>query len=163
MIQAVNILHATVKLSRSIKKLQQRNYNKRKNEYKTEYNFGKTILLVEDNLVNQKLSALFLKKIGYNVIIASNGLDAINIYSEKNHKLNFIFMDCQMPVMNGFDATIKIRNFEQENHLPQVPIFAMTANAMKGDKEKCLAVGMNEYLKKPVRLKEIIEVIKKYL
>jgi CheY-like chemotaxis protein len=139
------------------------NKEKLESDSEVECNFGKNILLVEDNPVNQKLAAIFLKKIGCSVVIASNGLEAFQIYSEGETKFDFVFMDCQMPVMNGFDATIKIREFEKNNNLTQIPVIAMTANAMKGDKEQCMAVGMNEYLKKPVRLKEIIEIIKKYL
>ena len=121
---------------------------------------SKKILLVEDNPVNQKLASIILKKLKCSFDIAENGKKALGKFKEDTYDL--IFMDCQMPVMNGFDATKAIRKYEAENNLKHTPIIAMTANAMMGDKERCISSGMDDYLKKPVRKQEIENIIKKY-
>ena len=116
------------------------------------------ILLVEDNPVNQKVASILLKKMGLSVDIANNGLEAIEAVQQKNYDL--ILMDCQMPEMDGFEATRQIREMEKKGQIKKLPIIAMTANAMEGDREECLAAGMDEYITKPVnkdKLKEILE------
>jgi CheY-like chemotaxis protein/HPt (histidine-containing phosphotransfer) domain-containing protein len=105
------------------------------------------ILLAEDNLVNQKLAMSLLKKEGHEVKLAENGREALD-WLEKE-RFDLVFMDVQMPVMGGFEATAEIRRRE-EGTGRHLPIIAMTANAMKGDRERCLEAGMDEYVSKPI-------------
>ena len=110
------------------------------------------ILLAEDNVVNQKLAVGILKKLGHRVSIAGDGQETLDRLDKEDFDL--VLMDIQMPVMDGLAATREIRRREQTtgNH---IPIIAMTAHAMKGDRENCLAAGMDDYLSKPIRLKEL--------
>ena len=114
------------------------------------------ILLAEDNLVNQKLAVGLLDKLGHRVTITNDGQEAVDRLFDGNENFDLVLMDVQMPVMDGLAATQEIRRREKTsgNH---IPIFAMTAHAMKGDRENCLAVGMDDYLSKPIRLKELEE------
>lgn len=118
------------------------------------------ILLVEDNLVNQKVACGLLKKIGLTADIAGNGQIALDKTTET--KYDIVLMDCQMPIMSGYEATEAIRSNE-ENTNKHLTIIAMTANAMEGDKEKCFAAGMDDYLPKPVKLEVLKEVLEKWL
>jgi PAS domain S-box-containing protein len=123
---------------------------------------GKTIplqiLLAEDNPVNSKLALMMLKRLGYQADLANNGQEAIAALQQKQYDL--VFMDVQMPEIDGITATRQIRaNFAQSQ---QPYIIAMTANAMQGDRELCLAAGMNAYLSKPIRIKAIGEAIRAY-
>ena len=104
--------------------------------------------MVDDNVVNQKVALILLKKLGYQTDVACNGRKAINLMS--NYPYALVLMDCQMPEMDGFEATAEIRASQPEQLNPEVPIIAMTANAMKGDREKCIRAGMNDYISKPV-------------
>ena len=114
------------------------------------------ILLVEDNPVNQKLALRLLEKAGHKVTIANNGQEAIDLLAQ--HTFDLIFMDVQMPVMNGFEATKRIR--EREKHTGEhIPIIAMTAHAMKGDREKCLNAGMDGYISKPIQTEELYRTL----
>jgi two-component system, sensor histidine kinase and response regulator len=113
------------------------------------------VLLAEDNPVNLKVAERMLEKAGCAVTSAGNGLEAVNACSENQYDL--VFMDVQMPRMNGYDATRRIRQLD--NGMQHVPIIAMTANALKGDREKCLAAGMDDYIAKPVRPPELSEVL----
>jgi signal transduction histidine kinase/CheY-like chemotaxis protein len=117
------------------------------------------ILLVEDNAVNQLLAQIMLEKRGHTVTVATNGKEALAALHEKSFQL--VFMDVQMPVMDGFAATAAIREMEKVsgNH---VPIVAMTAHAMVGDKERCQAAGMDDYLSKPIGPDELNEVLTRY-
>ena len=108
-------------------------------------------LIVEDNRINQKVAKKMLSSLGISVDIANNGIEAIRMLKEK-HTYQFVLMDCQMPEMDGFTATEHIRRGEAGNDKINIPIVALTANAIKGDKEKCLACGMNDYLSKPISL-----------
>lgn len=116
------------------------------------------ILLAEDNRVNQKVALNILKSLGYLADVAANGLEVLKAL--KLHKYDVILMDMQMPEMDGLAATMKIN----EQFLPaEIPyIIAVTANAMESDKKLCFDVGMNDYLSKPIRIKELIEVLRKY-
>lgn len=114
------------------------------------------ILLVEDNIVNQKLTERILKKRGHHIFIANNGKEALKALKEET--FDIILMDVQMPEMDGFEATRRIRKIENET-CKHVPIVAMTAHAMKGDKERCLEAGMDAYISKPIRTKELFYVI----
>ncbi|OBZ83387.1 Histidine protein kinase NIK1, partial [Choanephora cucurbitarum] len=119
------------------------------------------ILLAEDNIVNQKLAVRILEKFGHKVEIVSNGKLAVEAFENSNYDL--ILMDVQMPVMGGFEATQKIREIEHRiGNGSRVPIIALTAHAMIGDREKCLQSGMDEYVTKPLRFPELIAAIKKF-
>ncbi len=116
------------------------------------------ILLTEDNVVNQKIALhLLQKKLGYQTDLANNGKEALERLEGSDYDL--VLMDCQMPEMDGYDTTRVIRdeNSTVRNH--KIPIIAMTANAMKGDREKCLEVGMDDYVTKPINLKELQDTI----
>ena len=106
------------------------------------------VLVVEDNPVNQKLATAQLRKLGCLIEIAANGQEAIAAWTSRTFDL--IFMDCHMPVMDGFEATRNIRNLEKEKALPPTRIIALTASAMLGDQQSCLAAGMDDYITKPV-------------
>jgi CheY-like chemotaxis protein len=106
------------------------------------------ILLVEDNIVNQKLAVRLLEKMGYRADVAANGLEALEAFSRIPYAA--ILMDCLMPEMDGFEATAAIRLREQAIGA-HIPIIAMTANAMQEDKERCLTAGMDDYLSKPIK------------
>jgi PAS domain S-box-containing protein len=116
------------------------------------------ILLVEDNLVNQKVAAAMLKKMGCTVTVVPNGARALEQIALR--KFDLIFMDCQMPIMDGFEATLAIRQMVGE--IRDIPIVAMTAHALKEDRQHCLDVGMNDYLSKPVHVDELVAILKKY-
>lgn len=117
------------------------------------------ILLAEDNLINQKVAIRTLTSFGYNVDAVVNGEQAVSEHKSKNYDL--ILMDIQMPEVDGYTATKMIRKLESP--LNSVPIIALTAHALLGDKEKCLIAGMNDYIPKPVVAKEIIQILDKYL
>jgi CheY-like chemotaxis protein len=117
-------------------------------------------LLAEDNIVNQKVALKMLEKLGIDVDIANNGQEAVKMFEDKTYDL--IFMDCQMPEMDGFDATRTIRGLEQKNDKPPTPIIALTANALEGDKNQCLAAGMTDFLAKPLKQEALHNLLKKY-
>ena len=120
------------------------------------------LLLVEDNIVNQKVAVSMLNKIGLNFIdFAEDGKKAVSMVQNKSYDM--ILMDCQMPVMSGYEATGVIRKWEMTQHLPRLPIVAMTANAMTGDREKCLAAGMDDYLSKPIKVNVLKEKLAHWL
>ena len=114
------------------------------------------VLLAEDNAINQKLATRILEKMGHNVTIAENGREALEIL--ENMRFDIILMDVQMPEMDGFEATSSIREKEKITG-GHIPIVAMTAHAMSGDREKCLAAGMDGYVSKPINTKELVENI----
>ncbi|MBD3266143.1 response regulator, partial [bacterium] len=116
------------------------------------------ILLAEDNLVNQKLAVRLLEKLGHTVSVAISGKEAVELFNEESFDL--IFMDVQMPVMDGLTATQAIREKEKEAATQPVPIVAMTAHTMKGDKEECLEYGMDSYIAKPIKLETLAKAIK---
>ena len=114
------------------------------------------ILLAEDNLVNQKLAVALLKKQGHQVTVAVNGAEAVKMSAAQPFDL--ILMDLQMPVLDGLAATKAIRQREAEGG-KYLPIVAMTANVMAGDRERCLAAGMDGYVSKPIRLDELLAAV----
>ncbi len=114
------------------------------------------ILLVEDNLINQRLATSLLNKWGHRVTLAVNGQEAVDQLAS-GARFDLVLMDMQMPVMGGIEATQVIRRMEVERQLPRVRIVAMTANAMQGDRENCIAAGMDDYLSKPIKQSELLE------
>ncbi len=124
-------------------------------------NFTHRILLAEDNLVNQKVATRFLAKLGCQTDIAVNGIEAVQKWKASIYDL--VFMDCQMPEMDGFEAVGRIRKLEQDSASGnRTPIVALTANALAGDREICLAAGMDDYLSKPVKIEDLRKVLQAY-
>ena len=118
----------------------------------------RTILLVEDSPINQMVAVDLLENMGHRVDTADNGLPAIEMLRQKKYDL--VLMDCQMPVMDGYTATAKIRDPQNGVLTPDVPIVAMTAHAMRGDKEKCLAAGMDAYIAKPIDMEQLKRAVR---
>jgi len=118
---------------------------------------GKTCLVVDDNTVNQLVISELMQDFGFAITTASDGRKALNAAQEQ--KFDIILMDCRMPNMDGYDATRNLREMMKAGTVPHTPIVALTANAMKGDSEKCLACGMDAFLSKPVRVPELIDVL----
>lgn len=114
-----------------------------------------TILVAEDDKLNQKFALKILSKLGYNAHIANNGQEVLELVSQRNYDI--VFMDVQMPVMNGLDATKMIRLCLTE----QPHIVAMTGNTMQGDREECIVAGMDDYISKPINLKDLVVVLEK--
>ena len=120
------------------------------------------ILLVEDNPINQMVAQKMLEKLGITSKVANNGIEAIKHLTQESFDL--VLMDCQMPEMDGFDATREVRQIGiKAINDKQVPIVAMTANVMSGDRERCIKVGMNDYIGKPVQLDKLEEILRKWL
>ncbi len=118
-----------------------------------------TILLVEDNLINQKVALFNLKKMGHEVTIAENGKIALDLFKKNNY--DAILMDVLMPVMDGIEATHKIREYEKNKAVDKsIHIIAMTANALKGEREKMIAEGMNDYISKPFKPEDLIKLLR---
>ena len=115
------------------------------------------ILLAEDNAVNQRLAASLLERRGHKVTIAANGREALTAL--EGQPFDVVLMDVQMPEMGGFEATAAIRALEAERNASRLPIIAMTAHAMKGDRERCLAAGMDEYLTKPLDPRQLCALV----
>jgi CheY-like chemotaxis protein len=123
---------------------------------------GTRVLLVEDNLINQELAQNMLENLGCDVSVSNNGVEALAALSKFDYQL--VLMDCQMPQMDGFEATAVIRRNERESGSGRrVYIIALTANAMEGDKERCLAAGMDDYLAKPITQSQLRAVMERWL
>jgi CheY-like chemotaxis protein len=119
-----------------------------------------SILLAEDNVLNQKVASNFLYILGYDFDVVSNGHQAVTALSKKPYSM--VLMDCQMPEMDGFEATGEIRNPASKVLNHQIPIIAMTANAMRGDREACIKAGMDDYLAKPFQPHELKDILEKW-
>lgn len=125
--------------------------------------YAASILLVEDNLVNQKMTHLMLSKAGYMIDIASDGQEAITKYTANPDAYDLIFMDINMPKMDGFQATKLIRSFESKNAVvKKIPILALTANVLDDFKRKCSEVGMDDFLTKPIKRDVVFNAIQKW-
>ena len=118
---------------------------------------SKHVLLVEDNLLNQKFAMAVLKMKGYTWDVAENGKICIELFKKNEYKA--ILMDIQMPIMNGIEATIEIRKLEKENGWPKIKIIAVTAFAMPGDEEKFKEVGIDLYISKPYTSNQLVSFI----
>jgi signal transduction histidine kinase/CheY-like chemotaxis protein len=123
--------------------------------------FAATALVAEDNIINQKLIRRTLEDLGLDITIANNGLEAFE--KRKNGSFDIIFMDIQMPVLDGIEATQEILDFEEDYGQNHIPIVALTANALKGDRERFMAAGMDEYTTKPLVRSEIISLLNSFL
>jgi PAS domain S-box-containing protein len=151
-------------------RLPEANYVKDSTEHGTVYSCvltreeifnGMHILLAEDDFINRTLATTLLNQAGLNVTTVENGLDVIEEYDTKRYDL--ILMDMQMPEMDGYEATVAIRERERDGGAPHIPIIAMTAHAIKGDREKCLQVGMDDYMTKPINAADLYAVIERQL
>lgn len=118
------------------------------------------ILVAEDNPTNQKLATGIFKKLGYKIEIASNGQEALE--KLKDGRFDLVLMDIQMPIMDGYEATAKIRNSSSDVFNHRIPVIAMTAHAFKSDQEKCLAAGMDDYISKPIDVNKLKELLQKW-
>lgn len=130
--------------------------------------FDASVLVVEDNPVNQTVTKSMLESLGVRVDLAATGLEAVELV--KTNRYNLVFMDCQMPKMDGYEAAQSIRVLEQNHRIEtantqnaQLPVIAMTANALKGEREKCLQAGMDDYISKPFTIIELESILKTWL
>ncbi|HEX6895429.1 MAG TPA: ATP-binding protein [Bryobacteraceae bacterium] len=117
------------------------------------------VLLAEDNPLNQRIAVGLLKKLGLSIDVVANGRQAVEAVKKKRYAL--ILMDCQMPEMDGFEAAAMIRNRSASS--PRTPICALTANAMEGDRERCLSAGMDDYIPKPISLDKLAEIVSRWI
>ena len=115
------------------------------------------ILMAEDNPINQRVGKLILQRAGFNIDLVDDGSEALEAHRTKPYDM--ILMDCQMPVMDGFEASRQIRQLDQ----PQPVIIAVTANALVGERERCLKAGMNDYLSKPFQAEQLVALVKKWV
>jgi CheY-like chemotaxis protein len=141
------------------------------NKAPSEFNFnGYTILLAEDVPINREIVISLLENTGVTIECAENGKIAVDMFLADTSRYDMIYMDVQMPVMDGYEATDAIRKYEAEqreknqSELPQgIPIIAMTANAFSEDVEYCLKIGMNDHLAKPIEVETLLNITDKYL
>ena len=115
------------------------------------------ILMAEDNLINQRVGKLILQRAGFLIDLAADGVETLEAHKKQPYDL--ILMDCQMPVMDGFEASREIRRLA----LPQPAIVAVTANALVGERERCLNAGMDDYLSKPFQAEQLVAVVMKWI
>ena len=137
------------------KKVKQKEFNQETSKFKA------NVLVAEDNTINQKLIKRTLEDLGLTVSIANNGLEAFQ--KRKDEEFDLIFMDIQMPILDGVEATAEILEYEHDYKQPHIPILALTANALKGDRERFLKAGLDEYTTKPLVRLEIISLLNHFL
>ena len=122
------------------------------------------VLLAEDNAVNAMLAEAVLRRVGLDVETVPDGEKAVERMQQASQPtVDVILMDCQMPNMDGFEATRRIRSLEQEHGLPRTPIVALTANALQGDRDRCLDCGMDDHLSKPFKEEQLVRMLFRYL
>jgi CheY-like chemotaxis protein len=130
---------------------------------------GRRVLVVEDNATNQKLALAILAKEGYSAVVAESGRDALALFRERGSEFDLILMDVQMPGMDGLETTGAIRQIEAlrvpsgQSGRRRIPIIAVTARAMQGDRDRCLAAGMDDYLAKPLHPADLLALLRRYL
>jgi CheY-like chemotaxis protein len=124
---------------------------------------GKRILLAEDVEINQEIVNALLEPTELEIVCANNGKEALRLFSTAPENYDMIFMDVQMPEMDGFEATRSIRALENIPKAKTIPIVAMTANVFREDVEKCLAAGMNDHVGKPIDFDELLDKLEKYI
>jgi CheY-like chemotaxis protein len=117
------------------------------------------ILVVEDNAANVKVAVRMVERLGYRADVAGNGVEAVRVLGQVHY--DAVLMDCQMPEMDGYEAARAIRRNETDGR--RTPIIAMTASALSGDRERCLAAGMDDYISKPVKLHIVAAVLERWL
>ena len=122
---------------------------------------GKLILLVEDYVNNQRVALAYLKKLGYAAHVVEDGQSAVDAITRQGHPYQLVLMDWHLPGMDGLQATELIREHEAKTQR-HIPIIGMTANAVKGDRERCLAAGMDDYISKPMRREELGRLLKQW-
>jgi signal transduction histidine kinase/CheY-like chemotaxis protein len=137
------------------KKINRKNFDAKSSK------FNANVLIAEDNIINQKLIKRTLEDLGLTITIASNGLEAFQ--KRKDGNFDLIFMDIQMPFLDGVEATAEILEYEEEYNQPHIPILALTANALKGDRERFLEAGLDEYTTKPLVRSEIVALLNHFL
>jgi len=123
--------------------------------------FDAKVLVTEDNIINQKLIKYILEEHGITVELANNGLESFE--KRKSNNYDLLFMDIQMPVMDGIEAVHEILDYEEDENIPHIPIVALTANALKGDRERFFNEGMDEYITKPIETTELLYILNKFL
>ena len=158
------LLHKPVNFTRTLKALELLDRKKIESsslaqKYKTIQFINKKALVAEDNKINQKLMKNILERFGFNVTIVENGKESIQLRKESSSSFDIIFMDIQMPIMGGVEATKKILSLEKEEEIEHIPIIALTANALEGDREKYLSFGMDGYLSKPINMDSLEEIL----
>ncbi|RLA68801.1 MAG: hypothetical protein DRG09_07240, partial [Epsilonproteobacteria bacterium] len=152
------ILYKPINFTKTLKMLSQK---KDSTEKENKFTFDNVhVLVAEDNSINQKLLLNVLQRFGVEASIVNNGKEALE--SRIKDKYDMIFMDIEMPVMGGLEATGQILNYERKNHKKHIPIVALTANALSGDREKYIAAGMDNYLSKPIDIKVLNLLLKEY-
>ncbi len=153
----VALAHDAIPLARSA--MQQAEARPHAAEVTSEMKKSVRVLLAEDNFLNRKLTMSQLEKLGYLAESAANGSEAVDAI--KGRKFDIVLMDCQMPILDGYKATMEIRRLEKAGK-PRHRIIAMTANALEGDREKCLAAGMDDYLAKPTNQEDLAKALARY-
>jgi CheY-like chemotaxis protein len=153
--QALDNYHSENFNAKKAKKVNRKKFNAQTSK------FNANVLIAEDNIINQKLIKRTLEDLGLTITIASNGLEAFQ--KRKDGNFDLIFMDIQMPFLDGMEATKEILEYEEDYNQPHVPILALTANALKGDRERFLEAGLDEYTTKPLVRSEIISLLNHFL